>query len=173
MAQLVDSLFFLARADSHQQPLNKQPFSFTTALWQAADPFESIADAKGVSLQTVITTQVEVFGDEARLKQVVGILLDNAIRHTNSGGKVVISLLTTATKVSLTVTDSGEGIAPANLDKIFNRFYQADNSRHKGGSGLGLAIAKWIIENHDGFITVTSTPGIGTVFTVKLPIYQQ
>lgn len=172
MAQLVESLFFLARADSHQQPLNKQAFSFTTALLQAANPFESIADAKSVALQIVATTPLEVYGDEARLKQVVGIILDNAIRHTASGGKIVVSLLPAAAKISLTVTDTGEGIDAAHLDKIFDRFYQADNSRHTGGSGLGLAIAKWIIENHNGSITATSTPGVGTAFTIKLPSYE-
>jgi two-component system sensor histidine kinase CiaH len=171
MAQLVNSLFFLARADSHQQPLNKQLFSLTTALQQTSVAFESIATAQGVSLQTVVNDSIEIFGDETRIKQAIGILLDNAIKHTGSGGKVVISLLPAAATTLLTVTDSGEGIDPAHLDKIFNRFYQADNSRNKGGAGLGLAIAKWIIESHNGIIAVTSTLGVGTSFTIKLPAY--
>lgn len=168
MISLVDSLLFLARADSQQQPLHKQPYYFPELLMRAVAPFEAVAAAKGLSLEIAATAGGNDYGDEQRIKQVVTILLDNAIRHT-AAGTVSVSLSQFATSTHLSVADSGEGIDQEHLAKIFNRFYQVDTSRHKGGSGLGLAIAKWIIESHDGTIAVTSTPGVGTTFVVQLP----
>lgn len=169
MAKLVDSLLFLARADSKQQLLSKTTFSFTNALIEATAPFETLAEAKGLALD-VLSAKPEMigFGDKDRIKQVISILLDNAIRHT-SAGKVCIRLTQSAHKIILTITDSGEGIAPEYLNKIFDRFYQIDKARSNGGAGLGLAIAKCIIENHNGSIQVASTPGFGTTFTIQLP----
>ncbi|WP_371366690.1 Sensor histidine kinase RcsC [Sporomusa rhizae] len=166
---LVNDLLFLARADSERQPLHKQSFSLDTALRQVAAPFEAVTLQKGLFLKIKCSAPLEFYGDEARIKQVIAILLDNAIRHTLAGG-IIVSLEQTNSKMQISVTDSGEGIEPEYLDKIFDRFYQIDKSRNKGSSGLGLAIAKWIIEKHDGSITVTSSIGIGTTFTVELPI---
>ncbi|MDF2569122.1 MAG: phoR 1 [Sporomusa sp.] len=168
MINLVDSLLFLARADSQQQPLHKQPFSFTTVLTRAVAPFEAVAATKGLSLEVAAAAAGNDYGDELRIKQVVTILLDNAIRHT-AAGTISVSLSQSDAKTQLSVTDSGEGIDPEHLTKIFDRFYQVDTSLHKGGSGLGLAIAKWIIESHDGTIDVTSTPRVGTTFVIQLP----
>lgn len=169
MASLVDSLLFLARADSNQQLLDKQPFSLDHALRQAVAPFEALAAVKKITLELFINNEIIFHGDEARLKQVIGILLDNAIRHTPESGHISIRLIRSENKTTLTITDSGEGIETVYLTKIFDRFYQVDKSRSKGGSGLGLAIAKWIVESHDGTISVISTPGTTTTFTVQLP----
>jgi two-component system, OmpR family, sensor histidine kinase CiaH len=169
MAKLVDSLLFLARADSQQQLLFHQPFSLTTALEQAVAPFEPVAAAKGISLTLSATEQVTSHGDESRIKQVITILIDNAIRHTSSGGSLAINLSQTSSTAVFTVADTGEGIGAEHLDKIFERFYQVDKARSSGGTGLGLAIAKWIIAGHNGTILIASTPGVGTMFTVKLP----
>ncbi|CQR71987.1 Sensor protein SrrB [Sporomusa ovata DSM 2662] len=169
MKNLVNSLLFLARADSTQQPLKKQLVFLDTVLRQAAAPFEAIAQQHSLVLEVHASSAMEVHGDEAQLKQVIAILLDNASRHTAPGGKISVSLSQAGSKIILTVSDSGEGIAAEHLDKIFDRFYQVDKSRNKGGSGLGLSIAKSIIESHGGSITVTSTPGEGTIFTVQLP----
>ncbi|TWH47414.1 cell wall metabolism sensor histidine kinase WalK [Sporomusa sp. KB1] len=169
MKNLVNSLLFLARADSTQQPLKKQLVFLDAALRQAIAPFEAVAQQHSLVLEVHASSAMEVYGDEAQLKQVIAILLDNASRHTAPGGKISVALSQAGSKIILTVSDSGEGIAAEHLDKIFDRFYQVDKSRNKGGSGLGLSIAKWIIENHGGSITVTSIPGEGTIFTVQLP----
>lgn len=169
MTTLVNSLFFLARADSGQHQLNQQVFSMSTALTEALLPFEAIALAKNVMLRWQIPSTITGFGDITRIKQVITILIDNAIRHTPSGGQIQLSLQQKGSQNIITVSDSGEGIPAECLDKIFDRFYQVDQSRSKGGSGLGLAIAKWIIESHHGNIHVASTPGMGTVFTIHLP----
>jgi two-component system sensor histidine kinase CiaH len=169
MAKLVDSLLFLARADSNQQPLDILPFPLGTALLRAAAPFEPLAAAKGVILKYAADGTFNGYGDEARIKQVIGILLDNAIRHTPSGGEVKAELARSGPKTVLAVTDTGEGIAPEYHDKIFDRFFQVDRSRNDSGAGLGLAIAKWIVESHGGTIEVKSSPGEGTTFSVGLP----
>jgi signal transduction histidine kinase len=169
MAKLVNSLLFLARADSNQHMLDKQPFLLDHAVGLAVSPFEALAALKDIAIQLNMEHPVECYGDEARLKQVIGILLDNAIRHTPAGGTISIGLTRTENKTLLTVTDSGEGIGDTDLARIFDRFYQVDQSRSKGGAGLGLAIAKWIVEHHNGTIQVTSTPGVLTTFTIQLP----
>lgn len=170
MSKLVDALLFLARADAKQPLIHSQPFSLNTALIQAVTPFEPVAAAKGVSLKVLGKNNYSVNGDESRIKQVISILIDNAIRHTPTGGKISIQMSQLNNKTLLTVADSGEGIEPQYLDKIFNRFYQVDKSRFKGGAGLGLAIAKCIVESHCGSIDVDSTPGFGTTFTIQIPL---
>lgn len=170
MAKLVDSLLFLARTDAQQPALNKQMFSFSSALLQTAAQFEPAVTDKALSLETLTTAAPTIgYGDEARIKQVIAILLDNAIRHTPAGGKITVYLSQSDTKTYLTIVDTGEGIEKKHLDKIFNRFYQIDESRNTGSAGLGLAIAKSIVEGHSGSITVDSTPGAGATFTVEFP----
>ena len=109
-------------------------------------------------------------GDECRIKQVVGILLDNAIRHTPAGGEISVLLQRLNRIAQLTITDTGEGIPSTHLQKVFDRFYQVDPSRNKGGVGLGLSIAKCIIETHDGKIQAVSKSGAGTSFLIQLPL---
>lgn len=170
MAKLVDSLLFLARAEAAQQVLVRVPFAFDEALLRAVAPYEAVAAAKGVVLVAAAGAKAAGYGDEARIRQVIGILLDNAIRHTPAGGKVTVALTRADSQVLLTVADTGEGIGPGHLDKIFERFYQVDKARAKGGAGLGLAIAKWIVESHGGAISVASTPGQGSTFSIWLPL---
>ncbi|WP_378954555.1 sensor histidine kinase [Pelosinus sp. sgz500959] len=168
MTKLVESLLFLARADSQQQLLTHNYFLLDQAVMTAAELFRPLATVQGIALYLKINTQIPYSGDEAKLRQVVGILLDNAIRHTPSGGEITVNLEQINREILLSVTDTGEGINPEHLDKIFERFYQSDSSRSKGGTGLGLSIAQWIIESHHGNITVTSTPNEGSIFTVCL-----
>jgi len=169
MTKLVESLLFLARADSHQQLLTKDQFSLDQTIIIAAELFRPVAAVQGITLDLQVNVPIPYCGDEAKLRQVVGILLDNAIRHTLTGGKITINLEKSQQGILLSVTDTGEGINPDHLQNIFERFYQSDTSRSKGGTGLGLSIAKWIVESHKGKISALSTPGKGSVFTVLLP----
>ncbi|MBP2625420.1 MAG: sasA 9 [Firmicutes bacterium] len=169
MTKLVESLLFLARADSHQQLLIKDDFQLGQTIMIAAELFRPVAAIQGVTLDLQVETHIPYCGDEAKLRQVVGILLDNAIRHTPTGGKITINLENSHQGILLSVTDTGEGIPPEHLEKIFERFYQSDSSRSQGGTGLGLSIAKWIIESHNGSISALSTPGTGSIFNVVLP----
>lgn len=168
MAKLVNDLLFLARADAKQQLLDCTSFDLHAAIFQAISPFEPLLTAKGIKLTSTIAP-CSVNGDVGRIKQIIGILLDNALRHTPAGGAIAIGLTYDKTKVQLSVTDSGEGIPPEHLPRIFDRFYQVDTARNKGGAGLGLAIAKHIMECHNGSIMVESQPGTGTCFTIQMP----
>ncbi len=109
-------------------------------------------------------------GDEGRLRQLLLILLDNALKYTPEGGKVVVGAEVHGGSVRLAVRDSGPGIDPADLPRIFERFYRADKARTGKGSGLGLAIARWIVDAHNGRITAVNAPGGGALFTVTLPL---
>lgn len=170
MAKLVDSLLFLAQADSHQQFLTKAWIALDRSIVLAAEVFRPLADQRGIRLQLLIQDGVKYFGDESKFRQVINILLDNAIRHTPSGGSIVVRLEHSLKEIILSVSDTGEGMGEEHLENIFDRFYQIDSSRAKGGSGLGLAIAKWIVESHGGSIKAVSKLGLGAVFSVRFPV---
>jgi two-component system phosphate regulon sensor histidine kinase PhoR len=113
-----------------------------------------------------------VIGDRETLRQVIDNLLDNAIKHTPSGGQVTVSLSGDRNRATLEVTDTGIGIDPVHQERIFERFYRVDTarSREMGGTGLGLAIVKHVVLAHSGTVTVDSTPGHGSTFRVTLPL---
>ncbi|GAA2777693.1 sensor histidine kinase [Mycolicibacterium pallens] len=128
--------------------------------------------AKRVSLITNVVLAKRLWADRQRLAQVLGNLLDNALRHTPAGGHVILTADLVTDQVVFTVADDGDGIAAEHLPHVFERFYRADaaRDRERGGSGIGLAIAKALTEAHGGHIQVTSRgPGQGTTFTVALP----
>ncbi len=171
MSKLVDDLLFLARADSQQQTLDLQSFPLNTALREVIESFKPLAQANGILLEASLNAEGLYHGDENRIKQLIVILLDNALKYTPSGGQITLSLQNWGTLVEITVSDNGEGIEQEHLAKIFERFYRVDQARsqQKEGTGLGLAIADWIIKSHRGRIKVTSSPGKGTTFVVSLP----
>ncbi len=171
MTKLVSDLLLLARADSQQQVLEMKQFELDKALRDALEPFMPVATAKSIKLELSPAAPLTFYGDENRIKQLALILVDNAIKHTPSGGEVSINLHSRSGEVEIAVSDTGEGIEPEHLDKIFERFYRVDKARsqQQGGTGLGLAIADWIVKSHNGTIMVSSSPGKGTVFTVNLP----
>lgn len=131
-------------------------------------------DSKGVALHLRLAEALPpVWADEQRLSQVLGNLLENALRHTPSGGTVALGCAHDGIRLKITVADSGEGIDAEHLPRVFERFYRVDAARDRehGGAGLGLAIAKALVEAHGGSISVASAgPGTGTTLTVDLPI---
>lgn len=171
MTKLVSDLLLLARADSEQGILEKKIFSLHSALIEAYIPFESIALQKGISLEPFEGPSVEFCGDELRIKQLVVILIDNALKHTPSGGNVRMILRDIGSSIEIVVSDTGEGIEKEHIDKIFQRFYRVDKarSRKEGSVGLGLSIAQWIIKEHNGSVKVDSDKGTGTTFSIILP----
>lgn len=169
MTKLVESLLFLARADSQQQLLSKDHFLLHQAVSKAVELLRPLGNGKGVTLIMQGQQEILYYGDEAKLRQVVSILLDNALCHTPTGGKIIVTLEKLPQNILLSVTDTGEGIAAQHVDKIFERFYQSDSSRSQGGTGLGLSIAKWIVQSHKGNINVVSSVGNGSSFNVFLP----
>jgi signal transduction histidine kinase len=128
------------------------------------------AEEKNIQLKTAVEPLPPVIGDIDRLEQVFNNLLDNALKHTPSGGKVnVVARQPHLNFVEIAVTDTGPGIPGEQLRHVFERFYRADPSAGKTGAGLGLAIARQIVLAHGGDITAKSTLGKGTEFVVRLP----
>ena len=129
---------------------------------------------KGVELVAKVSSdEPPVWADPQRLAQVLGNLIENALRHTPPGGRVEVSARTDHDELTLRVADTGEGIPAEHLPHLFERFYRVDAARNRehGGAGIGLAIAKALVEAHGGHITATSDgPGTGTAFTIRLPL---
>lgn len=174
MIRLSDGLLTLARSDSNAATLQKAPFNLVEIADKLVRSLQPIAAAKQIPLRLHTAEVLMMNGDEARVSQLLVILLDNAIKYTPEGGNVNLTISRSegrSRKLIIEVKDSGIGIAPEDLPRIFERFYRVDKSRARelGGYGIGLSIAKWIVEAHDGAITVTSVVGEGSIFTVTLP----
>lgn len=174
MKQLVDDLLFLAKADATRQPDALKELDLSDTLLSAVLPFESIAFEAGITLTSEITPSLTVSGSEGELKQLVAILLDNACKYAGENGRVTLMLERSGDHARLCVNNTGDPIDPMYLPHLFERFYRVDESRYrkKDGYGLGLSIAKQIADNHRARITVESTEGLGTTFTVTLALTQ-
>jgi len=171
MKKLVDNLLFLAKTDDAELPVLHSKINLSDVFLSVALSFESVAFERGVSLETsAIASDIHIFGNEAQLKQLIGILLDNAVKYSKEKGVVTLSLETRQSKAALTVHNHGSHMAAADLEHIFDRFYRADKSRSAEGYGLGLAIAKSIVDAHAGKISARSDKVHGTAFTVSLPL---
>jgi len=173
MTRLVDDLLILARVDSRQEYMNKTLFKLDEAMKRAIAPFAPIAEKKGIKTSVNIDKEVEFTGDESRIKQLIVILLDNAIKYSGESCSVEINLEDYLNNIIITVKDTGEGISDEDKVKIFERFYTVDKarSRESGGFGLGLSIAKWIVTEHGGSINVYDNELKGTTFKIFLPKY--
>lgn len=169
MAELINSLLFLARADANRQLMEKEYFSLRDVILDATRAFAVVAEQKEIHLKAAAADHLTALGDPARIKQALTILLDNALRHTSSGGAIDVIAGAEQERLFIKVADTGEGIASEHMDRLFDRFYQADESRNKGGAGLGLPMAKWIVDRHGGAISIESELGKGTVVTIRLP----
>ncbi len=171
MSKLVGDLLILARSDNDRLKLKIQKLNLVELLEQNVRMMTPLAEKKGVILVGKNHGKVTIDGDEEKIKQLILILVDNAIKYTAGGGSVAVRLEDgDDSRAVFSVQDSGIGIAPEDQDKIFERFYRVDKarSREAGGNGLGLSIATEILRLHDGKISVDSKLGVGTKFTVEL-----
>ncbi|MEY4918102.1 MAG: hypothetical protein RL616_2015, partial [Verrucomicrobiota bacterium] len=170
MRKLIESLLELARFDAGQEVLKRMPFDFANTVKDSAELVQTLAEERGVNISTELSPAA-LTGDSERLAQVVTNLLTNAIQYNQPSGEVRVKLETQGALAVLTVADTGKGIAPEDLLRVFERFYRADSSRTgAGNSGLGLSICKAIVEAHGGTIEVASEVAVGTTFTVRLPV---
>ncbi len=173
MVQMVQELLDLARVESGQAPLHIAPVSVEALVTQAVERMRLQALRAGLRLDVVLPQGLpNVLADEERIHQVLMNLLHNAIKFTPSGGQVEVSARAEGEEVILSVRDTGVGISPRDLPRIFERFYRADRARSGGGTGLGLAIAKHIVQSHGGRIWAESVEGQGSVFSFSLPIFK-
>ena len=150
-------------------------FDLASVVDGAVESMQSLAAERGVVLSRESESGLLVEGDRDQLRQLVLILLDNALRYTPAGGSVAGSVSRAGDWATIRVADTGIGIDQDVVDRIFDRFYRADEARNRdsGGAGLGLAIAKQLVEEHGGRIAVESTPGKGATFTVRLPMVRR
>jgi two-component system, OmpR family, phosphate regulon sensor histidine kinase PhoR len=172
LASLVQQLLEQARAESGQLRLNLREIDLEEVAHPIVASFEPQAANKGVQVELRAIRPVSVEADPDRLSQVFVNLIDNAIRHTPSGGFVTVELDANGNDAIMRVRDTGMGIPYRDIPHIFERFYVVDRSRTResGGAGLGLAIVKGIIDAHGGTVATESMLGSGTLFTVRLPI---
>lgn len=172
MALIVKDMLDLARADSGQQILRREELyldDVVTACCRSAQP---LAQLKEITLTCSADQDLSFQGDEELLRRMTVNLLHNAIQYTPSGGSVSVNLKRENGDGVLTVSDTGIGIPPGSLDRIFDRFFRVAEARTRidGGSGLGLSIVKLAAECHGGAVSVASRPGEGSTFTVRLPL---
>ncbi|NLU82284.1 HAMP domain-containing sensor histidine kinase [Rhodococcus sp. HNM0569] len=171
MGLLVEDLLTLARLDS-QRPLERAPVDLLAVASDAVHGARAVAPGRAISLVVLDGPgTAEVNGDDARLRQVLGNLLGNALAHTPESADVVVRLGTTERTVFFEVSDTGPGLSEEDAAHVFERFYRSDTSRARrsGGSGLGLSIVAALVAAHGGTVTVDSRPGEGATFRVELP----
>jgi signal transduction histidine kinase len=173
MSKLVNDLLKIAKLDATETESVMQPLNLSETVTAACLPLESLAFESGRALITEVQPNLTYAGDADSLQQVVGILVDNAIKHASGEGDILVSLIreTETGRMVLSVRNPGAGIPAAEAARIFERFYRPDASRARetGGYGLGLSIAKSVVERHGGTISVRSTPDGQTTFTIVLP----
>ncbi len=167
MSRLVQGLLTLARADAGQH-LDREPLELRAVLRDVIRQAQTVHSGRRVKLEDGAAVQVS--GNADALKQLLWILIDNAAKHTQEGGQIGLRLIARDGIAELSVADDGAGIPPADLDRIFDRFYQVDSARSGSGAGLGLAIAQWIVQEHAGKMAAANNPDRGATFTVTLPL---
>ncbi|MCI1859339.1 MAG: HAMP domain-containing histidine kinase [Sporolactobacillus sp.] len=175
LSRLVANLLTLARSDANRLEISPEPLDLAAVTKKVTEPFVEMAelDEKSFSVTTPADALM-IDGDPQRIHQLLVILLDNAMKFTPKHGRIVVSCTREGRSAILTVSDSGVGIAEKDLPHVFDRFFQADTSRSdQRGTGLGLSIAQWIVEKHRGRIDVHSKQGMGTTFTVRLPLIRK
>jgi signal transduction histidine kinase len=173
MADLVESLLTLARADEGRFDLYREPVEMEPLVREVAETAHILGEEANLTVTVPVLQPVTVLGDRVRLRQLFLNLVTNAIKYTPRDGKVEVSLEAADGAAVFAVKDSGIGIAGADLPFIFDRFWRVDRVRSRGGErggvGLGLAISQWIAQAHGGSINVSSRLGRGSTFAVTIP----
>jgi two-component system phosphate regulon sensor histidine kinase PhoR len=170
LVQIVEELLELSRIESGEVPLAKQPVEMGEVLAGAVERLRPQAEKQRLTLTLDVSPDLPpIMGDADRLEQVAVNLLHNAIKFTPAGGSVGVSGAFVGGAVEVRVSDTGVGIAPEDLPRIFERFYKADRSRGGGGTGLGLAVVKHTVEAHGGTVSAESEPGRGSTFSFSIP----
>jgi two-component system phosphate regulon sensor histidine kinase PhoR len=170
LVQMVEELLELSRIESGELSMAREPVDVTTAVQSAADRLRPQAEKAGVALSVVTGENLpRVSGDRVSLERAIVNLINNAIKFTPEGGLVRISAQPSDGGVMIEVADNGGGIEPADLPRVFERFFKADRARLAGGTGLGLAVVKHTAEAHCGHVEAESTLGQGSTFRIWLP----
>lgn len=163
LTKLTNDLVLLARLEEAERKLEKLPFPLPEVVLEAVHPLRTLAQTRNICLNCTVPPVVTMYGDAHSMRQLVTVLMDNALKYTPEGGTVELKLEATGKTATLTVTNTtNEELLPADLAHLFDRFYRADASRNSktGGYGIGLSVAKAIVQNHGGKIRATAETGI-------------
>jgi two-component system sensor histidine kinase CiaH len=172
MGALIGDLLAVARAESDAMALALEPLDLREAARAAVEGARPLAARKGQTLDVDLATPLPVRGDAVKLRQTLANLLDNSVTYTPEGGSIRLSGYRERDQAAVAVRDTGPGIAPRHLPRLFEPFYRVDTARGggEGHAGLGLALAAWIARAHGGRLAVDSRVGAGSVFTLTLPL---
>jgi signal transduction histidine kinase len=170
LQHLVEELFVLARADSGTYPIQMTEFDLGETVADSLRVAKLLGEQKHIIVTGPATQELPEYGDEGLIRQLILILLDNAVKYTPEGGHIVVEIDTADPETyRIFVRDSGSGIPVESRDRIFDRFYRVDKSRSRTGAGLGLSIAQWITAIHRGSLTLLETGPGGSTFCVIFP----
>ncbi len=174
LTKIVDGLTLLTKADAGQITLNFETVAFDEIVRDVFADAQILAKPAGLSVTLRACEPVTLRGDKHRLRQLLLNLADNAIKYNQSGGTVEFSLRHHDSNSELTITNTGQGIAPEILPRVFERFFRGDQAHNSAvdGCGLGLSIVHWITTAHDGSLKIESTPGQLTTVTVRIPLLE-
>ncbi len=167
LSRIVDNLLFVARVDAAREPVARKRFDARASVEKIAAFYQTIADDRHVTISC--SGEGQIYADPDLFERAVGNLLDNALRFTPENGSIQIALSEHDADFEVAVSDSGCGIAPEHLPRVFDRFYRAESSRSSDGAGLGLALVKSIVDLHGGSATIQSEIGSGTTVTLRFP----
>src|SRR5215471_3066965 len=167
LSRIVDNLLFVARVDAAREPIARKQFDARAAVEKIATFYQTVAEDHHVTISC--SGDGQIYADPDLFERAVGNLLDNALRFTPEHGSIRIALSKQNGDFEIAVSDTGSGIAPEHLPRVFDRFYRAESSRGSDGAGLGLALVKSIVDLHGGSATVHSEVGHGTTVTVRFP----
>ena len=167
LSRIVDNLLFVARVDAAREPIARKQFDARADVEKIAAFYQTVADDHHVTI--TCSGNGQIYADPDLFERAVGNLLDNALRFTPENGSIQIALSKHEADFEVAVSDTGCGIAPEHLPRVFDRFYRAESSRGSDGAGLGLALVKSIVDLHGGTATIQSKPARGTTVTLIFP----
>lgn len=172
MSNLVSNLLLLSRADTNEAIMNKESLDLSTLVSEVVMTYSTVAEHHELTLTSTVQETISMRGDKDKIKQLLVILIDNAIKYNTPNGTVHIVLSRNESCAIIEISDTGIGIESEDIKRVFDRFYRGKQARlyNSDGSGLGLSIAKLISEEHEGKITAKSQTGKGTTFKIVLPL---
>ncbi len=169
LLEMINTMLLISQTEAGVTKLLREGIDLSAFVREACELFAPSAEDQGVTLSCMVSDGIRMLGDARMIQRMLSNLLDNAVKYTGPGGTVTVSLSAEDSRVFVSVKDTGFGISPHDLPRIFDRFYRCDQSRSKPGIGLGLSLARAIARAHGGDITASSIPNQGSNFTVFLP----
>lgn len=166
---MLRALMDVAEAETGTMHLNLAPVNLNRLCEEVVDLYSILAEEKSITLTSQLSPDTTLTADRVRLQQALANLLDNAVKYTPTQGKVSLTTSTTPDTIRIEVIDTGLGIPPHDLPRIWQRLYRGDKSRSEKGLGLGLSLVKAVVEAHKGSVSVESSPGQGSRFSILLP----